>query len=98
MCQGRSTPYVGDGKPLTFNDRNRCNGYINPYGLGLMSLSPIIWKCHGSLDPGTYVIILLVERERNIQQTFQVPKMEIRNTHNISCMDTAYVRENPSPK
>ena len=19
-----------------------------------MSLSPIIWKCHGSLDPGTY--------------------------------------------
>ena len=23
--------------------------YSNPYGLGLMSLSPIIWKCHGSL-------------------------------------------------
>ncbi len=32
----------------TFNDRNPYNGYINPYGLGLMSLSPIIWKCHGS--------------------------------------------------
>ena len=29
MCQGRSTPYVGDGH-LTFN-RNRYNGYINPY-------------------------------------------------------------------
>ena len=28
--------------------RNPYNGYINPYGLGLMSLSPIIWKCHGS--------------------------------------------------
>ena len=26
-------------------------GNINPYGLGLMSLSPIIWKCHVSLDP-----------------------------------------------
>ena len=23
---------------------NPYNGYINPYGLGLMSLSPIIWK------------------------------------------------------
>ena len=31
----------------TFN-RNPYNGYINPYGIGLMSLSPIIWKCHGS--------------------------------------------------
>ena len=27
---------------------NPYNGYINPYGIGLMSLSPIIWKCHGS--------------------------------------------------
>ena len=24
--------------------RNPYNGYINPYGIGLMSLSPIIWK------------------------------------------------------
>ena len=29
MCQGRSTPYVGDGH-LIFK-RNRYNGYINPY-------------------------------------------------------------------
>ena len=29
-------------------------------------------------------------------QTFQVPKMEVLTY--ISCMDTAYVRENPSPK
>ena len=34
-------------------NRNPCNGYINP---GLMSLSPIKWKCHGSGStlPGTY--------------------------------------------
>ena len=31
---------------------NPYDGYINPYGLGLMSLSPIIWK-YGSLDPST---------------------------------------------
>ena len=40
-CQGRSTPYVGDGRPLTFNDGILGPwGPINPYGLGLMSLSP----------------------------------------------------------
>ena len=38
--------YIGDGHP-TFN-RNPYNWYINPYGIGLMSLSPIIWKCHES--------------------------------------------------
>ena len=27
---------------------NPYNRYINPYGLGLMSLSPIMWKFHGS--------------------------------------------------
>ena len=30
MCQGRSTPYIGDGHP-TFNDGNPYNKYINPY-------------------------------------------------------------------
>ncbi len=35
---------LGDGRPPTFDDGNPYNGYINPYGLGLMSLSPIIWK------------------------------------------------------
>ena len=30
-------------------------------------------------------------------QTFQVPKMEVRNTY-ISCMDTAYVREVSPPR
>ena len=44
MSQGRSTPCIGDGNNPTFNDGNPYNGYINPYGLGLMSLSPIIWK------------------------------------------------------
>ena len=36
--------YWGDGKPPTFNDGILIMGPINPYGLGLMSLSPIIWK------------------------------------------------------
>ena len=40
--------YIGDGHP-TFN-RNPYNGYINPYGLGLMSLSPI-WKSWELIDP-----------------------------------------------
>ncbi len=31
-----------------------------------------------------------------IHQTFQVPKLEVLTY--ISCMDTAYVRENPPPK
>ena len=46
ICAMVKSRYIGDGHP-TFN-RNPYNGYINPYGLGLMSLSPIIWKFHGS--------------------------------------------------
>ena len=41
---------MGDLPPL---NRNPYNGYINPYGLGLMSLSPIIWKYWELIDPGT---------------------------------------------
>ena len=44
-------------QPLIGNPYNIYNGYINPYGLGLMSLSPIIWKCHGSLDPIAHMTI-----------------------------------------
>ena len=40
MCQGRSTPFLGDGKNPNFNDGNPHNGYIKPYGIVLMSLSP----------------------------------------------------------
>ena len=43
MSQGRSTPCIGDGHP-TLNRESLFHGYINPYGLGLMSLSPIKWK------------------------------------------------------
>ena len=32
----------------------------------------------------------------HVHQTFQVPKMEVLTY--ISCMDTAYVRENPPSK
>ena len=31
-------------------------------------------------------------------KTFQVPKMEVRTHRHISCMGTAYVRENLHPK
>ena len=34
-CQGRSTPYVGDGRPLTWIMGNPYNGYINPYSTDL---------------------------------------------------------------
>ena len=33
---------------------NPYNGYINPYVIGLMRLSPIIWKQWELIDPGTY--------------------------------------------
>ncbi len=36
---------IGDGRPPTFNDGILISwGPINPYGLGLMTLSPVIWK------------------------------------------------------
>ena len=54
VSQGRSTPCIGDGHP-TFNDGNPYNGYIKPYGLGLMSLSPIIWKECELIDPIAHV-------------------------------------------
>ena len=37
----------------TFNDGNPHNCYINPYGIGLMSLS--LYVRNGSLDPSTYI-------------------------------------------
>ena len=46
-CATVKSRYIGDGHP-TFNDGILIMGPVNPYGLGLMSLSPIIWKCHGS--------------------------------------------------
>ena len=46
LCQGRSTPYVGDGH-FTFN-RNRYNGYINPYYW--VDDHPLLYGNNGSLD------------------------------------------------
>ena len=57
MCQGRSTPYIGDGKNPTFNDGNPYNGALkNPYGIGLMSLSPIFLEMSWELiDPRRHI-------------------------------------------
>ena len=52
MCQGRSTPCIGDGHP-TFN-RNPYNGYINPYYW--VDDHPLLYGNNGSLDPGTCLI------------------------------------------
>ena len=42
-CAMVKSRYIGDGHPTS--NRNPYNGYvINPYGIGLMSLSPILWK------------------------------------------------------
>ncbi len=58
LCQGRSTPCIGDGKNPTFNDGILISWVnINPYGLGLMSLSPIIWKCHGSWSTRSHIFM-----------------------------------------
>ena len=57
MCQGRSTPYIGDKLRIpTFNDGNPDSmGYIKPYGIGLMSSSVhLLYGNHRSLDPSTY--------------------------------------------
>ena len=40
--------------------------------------------------------VMLMSEKVLVHQTFQVPKMEVLTY--ISCMDTAYVRESPSPK
>ena len=47
------------GMVITPFNRNPYNGYINPYGLGLMSLSPIIWKCHGSWSTRSHIYTIL---------------------------------------
>ncbi len=47
--------YIGDGKNPTFN-RNPYNGYINPYYW--VDDHPLLYGNNGSLDPGTYIIIL----------------------------------------
>ena len=56
MSQGRSTPCIGDGRPPTFNDGILISwGPINPYGLGLMSLSPMemSWEL---IDPIAHMV------------------------------------------
>ena len=37
ICAMVKRRYIGDGRPPTFN-RNPYNGYINPYGIGLMTI------------------------------------------------------------
>ena len=53
ICAMVKSRYIGDGHP-TFN-KNPYNGYINPYGIGLMSLSPIIWKYRELIDPIAHI-------------------------------------------
>ena len=36
MCHGQKSRFIGDGHPTV--NRNPYNGYINPYGLGLMTI------------------------------------------------------------
>ena len=49
LCHGQGCRYIRDGRPPTFNDGNPyfMGPYFHPYGLGLMSLSPIIFKQFG---------------------------------------------------
>ena len=45
MCHGQKSRLLGMVIPPVMTE-SLFHGYIN--GIGLMSLSPIIWKCHGS--------------------------------------------------
>ena len=56
MCHGQKSRFLGDGHP-TFN-RNPYNGYINPYYW--VDDHPLLYGNNGSLDPGTYIYILLL--------------------------------------
>ena len=56
MSQGRSRPLLvlGDGRPPTFNDGNPYNGYINPYGFGLMTI-PYYMEIIGSWSTRSHI-------------------------------------------
>ena len=58
LCQGRSTPYIGDGRAPPFLG-NPYNGYINPYYW--VDDHPLLHGNNGSLDPiahclGTFLL------------------------------------------
>ena len=55
ICAMVKSRYIGDGHP-TFN-RNPYNGYINPYYW--VDDHPLLYGNNGSLDPGTYVFLLV---------------------------------------
>ena len=75
MSQGQKSRCVGDGRHPTFNsgthdllaqcfNRNPYNGFINPYGIGLMTI-PYYYmeRNNGTLDPGTYETMSLNHTE-----------------------------------
>ena len=53
-----STPknWGWSGHQMFFCSRILIIEYINPYGIGLMTI-PLLYGNHGSLDPGTYKLI-----------------------------------------
>lgn len=52
MCQGRLTPFVGDGHPPLIG--NPCNWYITHYYW--VDEHPLLYGNKGSLDPGTHFV------------------------------------------
>ena len=61
---------MGDLQSLIGNPYNY-NGYINPYGIGLMSLSPTIWKYRELIDPSTYIYTVNEPQKKN--QALRLP-------------------------
>ena len=61
---------------------------------------PVGWVVHlewsWRLLTGDHHVIPYASKTSKHHQTLQVPKMEVLTY--VSCMDTAYVRENPPPK
>ena len=64
-------------------------------------IDPCEIRVHSPETIGGSLKMLSVQDESNPSnhhQTFQVAKMEVLTYKPLSCMDTSYVKENPSPK
>ena len=61
MCQGRSTPYVGDGRPLTFNDGILIMGPYKPLR-NRVDDHPLLYGNNRSLDGRNFHLTLTLMR------------------------------------
>ena len=75
MCQGRSTPYIGD-KLIPPLIGNPYNGYISPYYW--VDDHPLLHGNNGSLDPSTYKLLEMLNWDVFFCQDVNIKKTYIR--------------------